>query len=141
MIRPLALCLALLAAPALAQDPDLDAWTARTAVEDYFAAIDAGGYAAAWAMWDDGGAASGQTAAAFAEGFDETGAVAVFTGPLLSMEGAAGSIYANVPVRIEAELKDGTAQHFAGTFVMRRANGVPGADPGWRISAADVAPE
>jgi hypothetical protein len=124
-----------LALPASAQDTQ--AWEARTAVEAYYAAIDARDYATAYRFWGDDGALSGKTEAEFAAGFAGTARVWVFTGPTAEPEGAAGSIYLTVPVRIEAETADGTRQRFAGSYVMRKSE-VEGAAAGWHIQSAEV---
>jgi hypothetical protein len=109
----------------------------------YYAAIDGRNYAAAYGLWTQDGAASGQSFHAFARGFAETGHSTVeITGPVTS-EGAAGSIYATVPVRVHATTRDGADQHFAGTYVLRRVNDVPGAKPAqlrWHIHSARLEP-
>jgi len=56
------------------------------------------------------------------------------------MEGAAGSQFATVPVVIDAVLRNGQAQHFEGTYTLRRAL-VEGATPEqrrWHIYAAEM---
>ena len=63
----------------------------------------------------------------------------------MSLEGAAGSIYASVPVRVRATTTSGEDQRFAGTYELRRVNDVPGATPlqlRWHIHRArlDAAP-
>ena len=139
MTRPL-LTLPLLAAagPALAQTLDEDRCAARAALESYYADIDGGDYAAAYALWGDEGRASGQSYDTFAAGFAQTADTQVFTGPVPEPEGAAGSLYVEIPVRVEATLEDGTEQSFGGSYTMRRSNGVPGGDPDWTIESADL---
>ncbi|QQA43112.1 hypothetical protein [Pelagovum pacificum] len=134
----IALFLVLCPLTAIAQTPE-DQWQARATVEDYFAAINRGSYAAAYDFWEDGGAASGQTLDQFEAGYADTAEVRVFTAPG-TLEGAAGSIYATVPLRIEAELNDGTRQRFGGDIVLRRSN-VEGSESGgiWKLHSAEIA--
>ncbi len=129
------------AAPVLAQEAGkAQGWEVRGALEQYYADISAANYESAYALWGTKGEASGQTLDQFAEGFAQTREVAVFTGPTM-VEGAAGSLYAEVPVRIESELEDGTQQRFAGTYTMRRVNDVQGASAAqlaWHIQSASI---
>ena len=58
-------------------------------------------------------------------------------------DAGAGSVYQPVPVTIDAELADGTRQHFAGTYVVRRVNAVDGASAAqrrWHIDSAKLRP-
>lgn len=55
---------------------------------------------------------------AFVQGYEKTERVAVETGPV-SEEGAAGSIYYQVPVAIRATATDGSESTFAGCFTVR----------------------
>jgi hypothetical protein len=57
----------------------------------------------------------------------------------VSIEGAAGSSYAEVRVRVEATTTGGEEQRFGGAYVVRRANDVPGASAAqlrWHFDAA-----
>ncbi|UUP19260.1 DUF1176 domain-containing protein [Nitratireductor thuwali] len=58
---------------------------------------------------------------AYAQGYSNTENVDVETG-LASEEGAAGSIYYNLPVAIRARNTDGTEKVFAGCYALRLAN-------------------
>jgi hypothetical protein len=113
------------------------------AVRAYYAAIDAGEFARAYRLWGREGQASGQSYARFRQGFAATRSTEVrITGPIES-EGAAGSIYATVPVEVNASLKDGTRQRFTGQYVLRRVNDVPGASEeqlNWHIESASLKP-
>jgi hypothetical protein len=113
------------------------------AVRAYYAAIDAGEFARAYRLWGQDGEASGQSYAQFRQGFAATRSTQVtISGPVES-EGAAGSIYATVPVTVDATLKDGTRQRFAGEYVLRRVNDVPGASEeqlNWHIESASLKP-
>ena len=113
------------------------------AIRVYYAALDAGEFARAYRLWGREGEASGQSYAQFRQGFAATRATEVtITGPVES-EGAAGSIYATVPVDVSATLKDGARQHFTGRYVLRRVNNVPGASEeqlNWHIESASLEP-
>lgn len=108
-------------------------------IRRYHDAIDAGDHAAAYALWAQDGTASGQAYPAFAAGFAQTARSGVeITGPVV-IEGAAGSSYAEVPVRVRATTRSGGQQRFEGSYVLRRVNDVPGATPAqlrWHIHAA-----
>jgi hypothetical protein len=115
---------------------------AADVVRRYYAAIDARDYGTAWTQWGDDGR-PGQTFAAFEKGFAHTRATKVTIGTLGPSEGAAGSIYQTVPVTVEATLDDGSAQRFAGSYVVRRVNGVDGASASqlrWRLDSATLRP-
>ena len=109
----------------------------------YYLAIDGRDYRRAYALWAQDGAASGQAYNAFAAGFAQTAHTRVeFTGPV-TLGGAAGTTYATVPVRVGATTTEGAAQHFAGTYTLRRVNDVPGATAEqlrWRIALAHLEP-
>ena len=61
-------------------------------------------------------------------------------GDSISIEAAAGSQYATVPVTSDAVLRDGSQQRFVGTYTVRRAM-VDGATPeqrAWHIYSAKL---
>lgn len=88
----------------------------------YYEAIGQRDYAAAYALWSGSGQASGKTLAQFGAGFANTASTFVrVTGPV-RLEGAAGSVYAIVPVEVRAQLKSGERQRFSGSYVLRRNN-------------------
>jgi len=113
---------------------------AAAVVRNYYAAINAGQYPRAYALWSDGGAASGQSAQQFADGFGNTARVTASTGQPGRVEGAAGSRYVTVPVAVEAIQDDGTIRHYDGTYTLRRAvvDGATAEQRQWRISDADL---
>nr|WP_315380569.1 hypothetical protein [uncultured Sphingomonas sp.] len=115
---------------------------AADVVRRYYAAIDARDFGTAWTQWGDDGR-PGQTFAAFEKGFAHTRATKVTIGTLGPSEGGAGSIYQTVPVTVEATLDDGSAQRFAGSYVVRRINDVDGASPSqlrWHLDSATLRP-
>lgn len=133
-------------APADAPDdaPDeaweADAEGARRVVRDYYAAIAAGNYERAYAMWEDGGRRSGQTFLEFAAGFTGTERVRVETGLPERPEGAAGSRYVEVPVVVDATTRSGRRERFEGSYTLRRSvvDGATEAQRRWRIYDAEI---
>ena len=111
-------------------------------IRRYYDAIQAGKYDSAYALWGQSGQASGKNRAAFSAGFAQTKQVHATVSDSVQLEGAAGSQYATVPVAVDATLRDGTRQHFEGTYTLRRAM-VDGATPEqrrWHIYSADLKP-
>ena len=110
-------------------------------VRAYYRALAERDYRAAYSLWSDGGRASGKSYADFAAGFAHTRTTQVTPGVPTDPEGAAGSSYISIPVTVEAVRDDGTTQHFAGAYVLRRVNDVPGATPEelrWHIQSASL---
>jgi len=113
---------------------------AAAVVSLYYSALNARDYDTAWSQWGANGIPR-QTLNTFAKGFSRTRATHVTIGALPPSEGAAGSIYQDVPVRVDAVLADGTRQHFVGMYQLRRVNGVDGATADqrrWHIYAAHL---
>jgi hypothetical protein len=109
-------------------------------IRRYYAAIQSGRYADAYALWSDSGRASGKTAREFADGFKETASVSVSVGDSARIEGAAGSQYATIPVVVDAVLTSGARQRFTGTYTLRRAmvDGATDEQRQWRIYSAEL---
>lgn len=117
---------------------------AAAVVQDYYAAIERGDFPAAFAFWGNDGADSHQSFADFKRGFAETAKTSVKTGKPTNSEGAAGSIYIDVPVTVRATLKDGKHQRFTGHYTLRRVNDVPGSTAEqrrWHLSSAELKEE
>ena len=115
---------------------------AADVVRRYYAAINARDYATAWTQWGDDGR-PGQTFKGFEQGFAKTRATRVTIGTLPPAEGAAGSVYQTVPVTVEATTDAGARQRFAGSYVVRRVNGVDGASAAqlrWHLDSATLKP-
>ena len=114
---------------------------AADVIRRYYSAVSARDYATAYALWNDGGKASGQSFDAFARGFRETRTARATLGAPGRIEGAAGSRYVRLPVTVDATLRDGTRQRFTGRYTLRRAAPVPGAtaeDRRWHIEDASL---
>lgn len=91
---------------------------------------------AARRLYADGGAGSGLTDAQFDARFEEFETIDVAIGSPPRIEGAAGSLYAEVPLTMTGKLTGGAAYSRSGTVTLRRSNNVPGASEEqlqWRI--------
>lgn len=109
-------------------------------VRDYYAAINDGSYGRAYALWSDGGNASGQTPQQFADGFVETSGISVQIESPGRVDAAAGSRYIEIPVAVDATHRDGSVRRFVGTYTLRRAvaDGASAEQRQWRITSADM---
>ena len=96
-------------------------------------------YETAYRLWQrsDGSNTSGKTFDEFVKGYEKTKtAEIIFTGSA-SIEGAAGSMYATVPARVEAVTTGGMNQTFVGEYVLRKSNVEAGSDTlPWHIESA-----
>ena len=113
---------------------------ARQVVVDYYAAIDAGDYAKAYALWSDNGAASGQTFEHFSGGYANTRSVRTVVGDPTDGEGAAGSRYIQVPVQLNALQRDGSERRYDGRFTLRAvmADGATQEQRRWHLASAEM---
>jgi len=110
-------------------------------IRQYYEAINGRQYRQAFELWSDKGKASKQTFDDFRNGFAETDeANAVIDEKHISVEGAAGSQYAKVPVTISARMSDGRQQNYRGKYVLRRSmvDGATAEQRAWRIYSADI---
>ena len=114
--------------------------TPADVVRRYYSAIQARDYDVAYALWSQSGKASGKTRPEFAAGFSDTREVRATIGDSVRVEGAAGSQYATVPVKVDAVLQDGRRQHFEGAYTLRRSmvDGATAEQRRWRIYSADL---
>lgn len=111
-------------------------------IQDYYRAIDERRYSDAYAHWEQGGRASGKSLDEFRRGFEQTARVEVTVGTPDRVEGAAGSRYVEVPVRIAARTRGGARQNYSGSYTLRLSV-VDGATPeqrSWHIYSAAVRP-
>lgn len=113
---------------------------AAAVVDAYYAAIAAGQYPRAYALWSGRGQASGQTAQQFAAGFADTASVSVDVGAPGRIDAAAGSRYVEIPVTVTATRRDGSVHRYAGAYTLRRAvvDGATDEQRAWRIASADL---
>ncbi|WNG54849.1 lysozyme inhibitor [Archangium gephyra] len=113
-------------------------------VQTYFALLEAGKYGDAWRLWSDGGGASQRTEAQFAADFDRYASYHALVGAPGQPEGAAGSVYVQVPVVIYGRFKAGNELHQSGTVTLRRVNDAPGSTEEqrrWHIFQIELSPE
>lgn len=121
-------------------DPTLGKTGALEVLRAYFLAIRERRFHDAYELWSDNGAASGLSFEEFARGYDHTRSTSAVIGRPGRIEGAAGSRYIDVPVRIDVVTTDGRLQHYRGRIVLRRAV-VPGADSAarhWHLFSAAI---
>lgn len=109
-------------------------------IRDYYAAINAASFGRAYALWSDGGGASGQTPQQFADGFADTAGVSVQIGAPGRVDAATGSRYIEIPVAVDAKQRDGGLRQFVGAYTLRRvvADGASAEQQQWRITSADI---
>ncbi|OBQ61226.1 DUF1176 domain-containing protein [Mesorhizobium erdmanii] len=96
-----------------------DRSSAEAVIRSLYSAINRHEFARAWGYYGDTKPAKDFDT--FVKGYDGTDKVEVKTGDV-SDEGAAGSIYYNVPVAIQATDKNGQAKVFAGCYTLRQVN-------------------
>lgn len=109
-------------------------------VRDYYAAIDARDYPRAYALWSDGGRASGQDPQQFANGFAQTAGVSVELAPPGRVDAGAGQRHVEIPVSITATQRDGSQRRYVGAYTLRRTvvDGASADQRAWRIASADI---
>lgn len=98
-------------------------------------------FADAYRLWSDNGRASGMSAAEFVAAYDKYAEIHSEVGKPGDSEGAAGSIYIDVPFRLYGKTKDGKAFNMVGTMTLRRVNDVPGSTEvqrRWHIYKSDL---
>jgi hypothetical protein len=99
----------------------------------YYSAINARDYRGAFRFWESPTSSYEQ----FTRGFADTDQVRLLVDPSTSVEGAAGSVYADIPAIVVSTMRNGSERVFAGCYVMRKSNVQ---DRGWMIYRADVSP-
>ena len=120
-----------------AAEPPASTGDALQLVQAYYQAIDEANYPRAYSYWENNGQASQQSYSVFAQGFAQTDKVTLTTGQARA-NGAAGSAYAEVPVVVVAQQRDGSQQSFCGHYTLRRTNVPPFDTFGWRIEQASI---
>lgn len=102
-----------------------------TALSSYYRAINERDYRRAYRFWETPQSSFEQ----FARGFADTQSVRIMVEPAAGREGAAGSVYTEIPTIVIATTRSGNERVFAGCYVMRKSNV---RDGGWLIYRADV---
>lgn len=117
---------------------------AAEVVRSYFELIQARRYEEALRLLDEGGRPGGASDADFAAAFDRYAEYHAEVGTPGRIEGAAGSLRVEVPVRVHGRMKDGGRFAGRGVVVLRRCNDIPGCTEEqnrWRIGAGNIALE
>ncbi|MEH1924557.1 hypothetical protein [Nostoc sp.] len=113
-------------------------------IHDYYDAIARLDYKQAYLAWDGDGSASKQSFEEFQQGFANIVSIVEEVGKPGSLEGAAGSLYIEIPVTVTAVTSNGTPQRFRGSYKLRRVNNVPGSTPKqrrWHIYSDNISLE
>ena len=113
-------------------------------LQRFGALLEQGKFAAARQSWSDGGKASGLTEAEFAEAYVKYAEIHAEVGAPGEPEGAAGSSYVEIPLRLYGKLKTGRPFNLVGPVVLRRVNDVPGSSAAqreWHIYRSDLKPQ
>lgn len=123
--------------PPLAEPTAADA---MSVVRDYYAAIAAGDFGQAYALWGDGGRASGQSPRQFAAGFADVASLSVEVIEPGRVEPAAGSRFIEVPVALDTVHRDGSRHRYVGAYTLRRSvvDGASDNQRAWRLHSADI---
>lgn len=122
------------ALPPMPNDED-----ARQLLRDYYTRIRSGDFAGAQSAWAAAEAAA-PSAAQLAAEFSGASTIDLRMGDPRPAEGAAGTIYIEVPATITTTLADGSVRQQAGRYTLRRSQ-VDGATPeqrAWKIAAVDL---
>lgn len=109
-------------------------------VHEYYNAINARDYRKAYEIWSGKGEASGPTFEEFRDGYANTESVEIdISGEPGTPEGAAGSQYIKIPLRIKATTKHGKVQNFWGEYTLRRSmvDGATAEQRQWRFLSAE----
>ena len=112
-------------------------------LQSYAALLEQGRFADARSLWSDGGNASGMSGEAFARALGKYAAIHAEIGAAGAMEGAAGSSYVEIPVRLYGERPGGAQFNSIGSVTLKRVNDIPGSTPEqrrWRIYRLEVQP-
>jgi len=101
------------------------------ALVSYYNAINSNDYRQAYRYWESPPSSFEQ----FARGFADTETVLLLVEPKAPLDGAAGSVFTEIPTVVVATTRSGSERIFAGCYVMRRSNV---RDTGWHIYRATV---
>ena len=125
-----------------AVDPK-SAQRAAQVLQQFGVLLEQGKFAAARQSWSDGGKASGLTEAEFADAYAKYADIHAEVGAPGEPEGAAGSSYVEIPLRLHGKLKTGRPFNLVGPVILRRVNDVPGSSAAqreWHIYRSDLKP-
>jgi hypothetical protein len=114
---------------------------AANVVQTYYALIEAGKYRDAWALWDNGGQDSGQSADAFAASFAKYADYHAQIGAPGRIDAGAGQRYVTVPVQVYGKLRAGGKFTTLGSVTLHRAGDIDGAtdaQKSWHLHSVDL---
>jgi len=117
--------------PGPTPDADKSAAAATRVLESYFAAVATKHYRLAYRMWSGNGAATGMSEAEFAASFAKYRVYDGNPGKPGLTDGAAGSIYIEIPVKVTGVLARGGGFVLEGTMTLKRVNDVDGSLGQW----------
>jgi len=135
--------------PAPHMDPNVpppeekSALGAARRLQAYCDAVATKRYGDAYAFWGDGGKRSGLTLAQFRESFAKYAAYDCDLYTPGDMEGAAGSSYVTIPLKVTGALTKGGGFVLEGPITMRRVNDVDGSTAEqrrWHIESSGLKP-
>lgn len=112
---------------------------AQAVLRDYYAAINAGDIASAYALWADQGRGSGQSLQQFGDGFAATEGVSVQLGTARVLAGPGGARHVEIPATVDDRLADGGVRRHAGTYTLRLDTvDASTQEQRWRLVSADL---
>lgn len=120
------------APPKLTPEAEKGEKGARNVLLSWAQAMEDRAFPAAYALYRKGGPASGESAADYAATFADYRTITAAIGGG-TVEGAAGSLYYEVPVTLMGETQDGSPYRRSGAIVVRRVNDVSGAED-WQLA-------
>jgi len=106
---------------------EADAAAAADVLRRYVALLAVGQSAEARRLWTEGGEAGGGPPEAFADSLGDQGGYDARIGPPGRIEGAAGSLYVQIPITLATRAMAGASMDRAAIATLRRSNDVPGA--------------
>lgn len=113
-------------------------------VQRYGAYLEGRQFVRARALWGSGGAASNQNEEQFVAAFADRATIHSEVGKPYDSEGAAGSIFIQVPFHLFGKTKAGARYDLVGPLTLRRVNDVDGATPEqlkWHIVESALEPK
>jgi len=112
-------------------------------LRDYFRLLEQKDFVAAHRLWSATSEERSLSDDAFAAKFDDYRTYHAELATPAGVQGAAGSLYVDIPVTVSGELNDGRTFRLEGPVTLRRVNDVPGATPEqlqWRIMRSALEP-